>query len=126
MNNSVTIVGNLTRDAEHKNAAGTSLTKLRVATNERTNKNGVWSDGDSTYIDVSAWRSLGNSAASLKKGDAVIVVGKLKGRAFKYADGRDGYGYEIDATSIGKTLEKVDAPQKAIIVPDDENPWDEE
>jgi single-strand DNA-binding protein len=132
--NTITIVGNLVRDAEAKDFGTSNLTKLRLATNERVNKDGQWTDGESTYIDVSAWRKLGTAAAGLQKGQKVIVTGKLKGRAFKHTDGRDGYGYEIDATDIGisilfsspKVVEEAAAKPVAAVEPDLDNPWEDE
>lgn len=132
--NTLTIVGNLVRDAETKDFGTSNLTKLRLATNERVNKGGTWEDGEPTYIDVSAWRKLGTAAAGLQKGQKVIVTGKLKGRAFKHTDGRDGYGYEIDATDIGVSIlfSELKAPAVAqaaspkTVEPDLDNPWEDE
>lgn len=126
MNSTITIVGNLVAEPELKEVNGTPLAKLRVATNERVKKDGEWTDGASTFIDVSAWRKLANAANSLSKGSPVIITGKLKGRSFEYADGRKGYAYEIDAEAIGKNLTFNEIPDVVKTkVTADTDAWDE-
>jgi single-strand DNA-binding protein len=72
--------------------------------------NGGWKDGDTNFYDVAVWKTLGEYAAStLKKGDKVIVQGKLKYREFKKNDGSNGHAYEIDATDLGVYLTKKTA-----------------
>jgi single-strand DNA-binding protein len=120
----ITVIGNLVADPEAKNAGGHKLAKLRVATNERVkDASGEWKDGDTTYIDVSCWRRLAENSMSLKKGQKVIVHGKLKGRSFVRKDGTNGYGYEIEATEIGTSINTSTA--KSEIAPDLDNPWGE-
>lgn len=125
-NSIITVVGNLTRDAEPREFATGNVTKFRVATNERMKKGTEWVDGEATYVDVAAWRKLGNAAAELRKGQKVIVTGKLKGNAFTRADGTKGYAYEVDASDIGLALVATDAPAKvkAVVEPDSDSPWE--
>lgn len=121
----ITVVGNLVADPEFRVAAGHNLTSLRIASNERIKDvDGSWKDGDTTYIDVTCWRKLAEGATSLKKGQRVVVYGKLKGRSFQRKDGTNGYAYEIEATDVGESVlvRPSSAPQKAI-QPDLENPW---
>lgn len=126
----ITVIGNLVADPEIKTAAGHKLAKLRIASNERIkDANGEWKDSDTTYIDVTCWRRLAEGSESLKKGQRVIVNGKLKGRSFVRKDGTSGYGYEIEATEIGASIipKGGDAPQsisKKEVAPDLDNPWD--
>lgn len=88
----ITVIGNLVADPEAKVAAGHNLVNLRVASNERVkDSSGNWKDGDTTYIDVTCWRKLADGASSLKKGQRVVVYGKLKGRSFQRKDGTNGY-----------------------------------
>ncbi len=116
-----TIVGNLVRDPESKEfGSDKNLTKIRVACTDRMpDGNGGWKDGDTAFYDVSAWRSLGKyMASSLKKGDKVIVQGKIKYREFKRNDGTNGHAYEIEATDVGISLYAKTAKK------DGSNPWD--
>lgn len=118
----ITVVGNLVADPELKTVAGHKLSKLRIASNERIkDSNGQWKDGDTTYIDVACWRRLAEGSESLKKGQKVIVHGKLKGRSFERNDGSKGYAYEIEATDIGASIMAKNV--SANVEPDLDNPW---
>lgn len=123
----ITMVGNLVRDPETRNTAGGSLTKLRLASNDRIkDANGDWTDGPTTFIDVSCWRRLADGAATLHKGDRVIVQGKLKGREYDKNDGTKAYAYEIDASEIGVTVfgRTSTAVRAERPVSDEESAWD--
>ena len=119
----ITVCGNLVSDPESKMAAGHKLSRLRIATNERIKdaSSGEWKDGDTTYIDVACWRRLAEGTESLRKGERVIVHGKLKGRSFVRNDGTNGYAYEIEATDVGKSI--MSKAKAENIMPDLENPW---
>lgn len=118
----ITVIGNLVADPEQRTAAGHKLARLRIASNERIkDANGDWKDGDTTYVDVACWRRLAEGASSLKKGQRVIVHGKLKGRSFTRNDGTNGYAYEIEATDIGASIMTKGKVEN--IMPDLENPW---
>lgn len=125
----ITVIGNLVADPETKEAAGHKLSKLRIASNDRIkDSSGEWKDSDTTYIDVTCWRRLADGTSSLKKGQRIIVHGKLKGRSYTRKDGTNGYGYEIEATDIGMSvIGKDSAPSmpKQAISPDLDNPWGE-
>lgn len=117
----ITVVGNLVSDPEQKVAGGHKLARLRIASNERIkDTNGEWKDGDTTYVDVACWRRVAEGAASLKKGQRVIIYGKLKGRSFVRNDGTNGYAYEIEALDIGASIM---SKTKTSPMPDLDNPW---
>ena len=61
-------------------------------------------------------------AMSLKKGQRIIVHGKLKGRSFVRQDGSNGYAYEVEAIDIGSSVMSK-GQSKETILPDLENPW---
>lgn len=120
----ITVIGNLVADPESKVAAGHNLARLRVATNERVkDASGEWKDGDTTYVDVTCWRKLADGASSLKKGQRIVVYGKLKGRSFQRKDGTNGYAYEIEATDVGTSIMSRGSTQQRTVEPDLENPW---
>ena len=117
-----TIVGNLVRDPEEKTfGEDKNVTNIRVACTDRMpNGKGGWKDGDTAFYNVSAWRSLGKyMASSLKKGDKVIVQGKIKYHEFKKNDGTNGHAYEIEASDVGIALYAKTAKKDA-----SGNPWD--
>jgi single-strand DNA-binding protein len=117
----ITVVGNLVADPETRIVSGHKLAKLRIASNERIkDNNGQWRDGDTTYIDIACWRRLAEGSESLRKGQKVIVYGKLKGRSFERNDGTKGYAYEIEASEVGAS---VAVRSSSKVEPDLDNPW---
>lgn len=100
----VTIVGNVCTDPNtNPTTTGVPRTTFRVASNPRKFKDGAWVDGDPTYVTVICFRSLAeNVAASVRKGDPVVTVGRLRTR--EWTGERQGVTVEIDASSVGFDL----------------------
>jgi len=103
------MTGNLVSDPVRRvTAAGVVVTRLRVASNHRRfdRDRGEWISADPVYLDVNCWRQLGdNVAASLKKGDSVLVSGRLTMR--EYDDTNGGVRrqtYAIEAVSVSPDL----------------------
>ena len=90
MDSFLTLVGNLTADpALGRTPAGTPVCRFRMAANERVFDRvaGKWRDGSVLYLPVICWRRLAeNVAASLRRGDPVAVVGRLR----QWRDDRQG------------------------------------
>lgn len=78
----MTIVGNLTDDPELRfTPSGAAVCRFRVAHTPRyfDKPSGEWKEGESTFLDCSAWRDLAEHLAeSLKKGMRVILLGNFK------------------------------------------------
>lgn len=100
----VTVVGNVCTDPNRNpTAAGVARTTFRVASNPRRFKDGVWVDGDPTYVTVICFRNLADHVgASVHKGDPVIVTGRLRTR--EWTGEKQGVSVEIDASSVGFDL----------------------
>lgn len=101
------ISGNLGGDPELRfTKNGVAFSKMRVAVTERKKlADGSWADGDTTWLDVTAWGTLAeNITESLVKGSRVVVVGKLKQRTFERADGTNGTAMELEASDVGPSL----------------------
>jgi single-strand DNA-binding protein len=85
---------------------GLPITSYRMACSSRRfdrNEN-KWIDGDTNWFTVTAFRQLAmNAAASVNKGDRVIVSGKVKVRDWENGE-RSGTSVEIEADSIGHDL----------------------
>lgn len=114
----ITAIGNLVFEPDFAvTNSGISRTRLRMACNERKKVDGEWVDGDATFLDVTLWRGLAESAAELKKGTAIIVTGKLRVRTYEDKNGNKATAVEIDAQDIAKILDK---PSKQEIT---EDPW---
>ncbi len=64
----------------------------------------TWVDTHTNWFNVQGYRQLaGNMACSIKKGQCVVVVGRLKLRSWE-KDGRIYHSAEIDADSVGHDL----------------------
>lgn len=103
--NSITIVGNLTRDAELRYTPnGAPVANFGVAVNNRKKVGDNWEDNPS-FFDVTAWQELGeNLSESLTKGNRVIVVGRLEQRSWETPEGDKRSKVEIIADAVGPDL----------------------
>src|SRR5882724_2246414 len=76
----VTLWGNIATDPKSlSTAAGVRMTKFRLACtpSRRDAQTGEFTDGTTSWYSVVCWRDLAvNVAASLTKGDPVVVYGK--------------------------------------------------
>ena len=103
-----TITGNLAADPEVVQAGSIQITKLRVIENTGEYRQGKWQAHDTpTTHFVEARFELGqNAAASLRRGDAVIIIGREHTTSWG-DDGNKQYGRVIDADSIGADLARA-------------------
>ncbi len=86
--------------------SGLNVISFRLASSYRKfdQESKTWVTGDTNWFTISAFRKLAiNSAASLAKGDRVIVQGKLRIRDWDNGE-RSGTSVEIDADAIGHDL----------------------
>jgi len=79
--NTITLVGNLTRDPELRfTANGRAVASFGIAVGRRYQVNGEWQE-QTSYFNITAWGQLGeNAAASLSKGARIVVTGRLEQR----------------------------------------------
>lgn len=107
MDNTTTIVGNLTRDPELRfTPSGQAVTSFGVAVNRRwqNKQTQEWEEATS-FFDVTAWRELAeNASESLSKGSRVIVTGRLDQQTWQDQDGSNRSKVQIVADSIGPDL----------------------
>src|SRR5215218_5426732 len=78
--NFVTVVGNVGDSPRRSNLASGPVTNFRMASTPRRYDAASqgWVDGRTLWVDVECWGNLsGNVAASISKGDPVIVCGQL-------------------------------------------------
>ena len=104
--NSVTVIGNVTRDPELRfTASGQATTNFGVAVNRRwqNRQTNEWEEQVS-FFNVTCWRELAeNAAESLHKGTRIIVTGRLEQRSWE-ANGEKKSVVEIVADEIGPSL----------------------
>ena len=103
--NSVTLIGNLTRDPELRfTQGGRPLASFSLAVNRRYQQNGEWQE-QTSFFNIVAWGQLGeNAAASLTKGARVMVAGRLEQRSYETQDGEKRSVVEVNADEIGPSL----------------------
>ena len=99
--NTTTVVGNLTRDPELRyTPAGFAVATFGLAWNYK-DKSG---DESVSFFDIKCWRDLAeNVAASLAKGNRVVVYGRLDYQSWE-KDGQRRSKVEIIADDIGPSL----------------------
>lgn len=129
MNDNLTLTGLVaTTPRNITTAEGIEITSFRLATNQRKfdRATGKWTDGETNWYTVSSFRGLAsNVAASVRKGDRVVVHGKLRIRDWENTD-RSGTTVEVEAVIIGHDLTYGTASYIRGAVPTtDEEPNDE-
>jgi single-strand DNA-binding protein len=107
MDNSITIIGNVTRDPELRFTAGGQATaSFGVAVNRRwqNRQTQEWEERVS-FFDVVCWQDLAdNVAESVTKGSRVIVNGRLEQRSWDTPDGEKRSKIEVVADEVGPSL----------------------
>ena len=108
--NSVTLVGRLTRDPEVRfTAKGQAVCSFDLAVNRRyKDATGVWQD-DTSFIPVVVWGDAANRCGErLKKGLPAHVEGRIKSRNWETKDGQKRTSIEVIARRV-QFLSKVTA-----------------
>lgn len=103
--NSVTLVGNITRDPELRfTPSGQPVATFGIAVNRRFQRNGQWEE-QTSFFNVTAWATLGeNVAHSLQKGARVILNGRLEQRSYETQEGEKRSVVEVIADEVGPSL----------------------
>ena len=107
MSESFTVSGLVATTPRHLvTQEGLPITSFRLASSKRrfdkTKK--IWVEGDTNWFTITSFRQLAiNSAASISKGDRIVVSGRLKIRDWDNGE-RSGTSVEVDAESLGHDL----------------------
>ncbi len=105
--NSVTLVGNITRDPELRfTNTGQANVTFGLAVNRRwqNRQTQEWEEATS-FFDVVCWREMAeNVSESLTRGSRVIVNGRLEQRSWETQDGDKRSKVEVVADEIGPSL----------------------
>jgi single-strand DNA-binding protein len=99
-NPTITIVGRVGQDPVKLNGGGV---RLRIVSNDsvKNESTGKWDDKNTSWWTVKAWKSLAEQAVTvLKKGQEVIIVGKIYEENWTDKDGNTRTSYDINADSI--------------------------
>jgi single-strand DNA-binding protein len=104
----ITIVGNLTRDPELRfTPQGVSWVTFTVASTPRTydQASGQFKDGETVFMDCSAWRQMAdNIAETLTRGMRVVVNGRLTSRSYETAEGEKRTRLQVQVEEVGPSL----------------------
>lgn len=89
--------------------SGATNTTMRVAWTPRWQDrvSGEWVDGNTSYVTVICWRKLAvNAGLCVRKGDPVIVSGRLSIRPYEDKQGAQRIAVEVEANSVGHDLSR--------------------
>ena len=105
--NTVQILGNLARDPELRfTKTGRAVATFTVAatntyidsaTNETTEQ--------TAFINCVAWGKLGEAVGNCKKGERLLVNGRIQTRSYEDSNGQKKYVTEVVADFVGKKLD---------------------
>ena len=105
----ITVRGWLGADVQLRAAAGVPVASFRLACTPRkfNRRTETWSEGLTQWYTVTAWRALAdNCATSLRRGDPVVVHGRLETRTYVNANDVEVLSFEIDAVHVGHDLSR--------------------
>ena len=107
MTDSITVTGVVGTDPNlHVTTQGLAITSFRLASTRRyfDRAKGSWEDGETNWYTISTFRQLAqNTVASIRKGERVVVHGRLRLRAWENGE-KSGMAVEIEADAIGHDL----------------------
>lgn len=119
MNSENTVIsGHLGRDAEVITANEKTLVKFSVAVGygKRDNRKTTW-------YDVVTWHGVAKACVNLKKGEAVIVSGKMRCNDWEDREGAKRRSWTLQADIVGKVL-YVSEKRPTVQAPQDDPPID--
>jgi len=106
--NQITVRGYVTAEPRlWQTAKAHSVASVRVGSTPRrlNRETGEWEDGETSYYSVKCWRRLAeNVHGSLRKGDMIIVRGKVYTRTWLDDQQHPRTEVQIEADSIGHDL----------------------
>ena len=103
MDNTVTLVGNVTRDPEIRyTPSGQTVATFGLAVNRRwqNRQNNEWEE-QTSFFDVKCWSQMAeNVAESVHRGTSVIVTGRLEQRSWETDTGEKRSKVEVVADEV--------------------------
>jgi single-strand DNA-binding protein len=107
----VSLAGYVVGEPSYQKVGQSQIPKLtlRVSwTNRRFDSaTGEWVDGNRSFVNVICWRQLAeNVSTCLRRGDPVVVRGRLDVRSFTGRDGQRRTAVDVDASAVGPDLNR--------------------
>lgn len=105
--NSVQLLGNLARDAELRfTQSGKAVATFTVAaTNTYVDSTTNETKEQTAFINCVAWGKIGEAVGNCKKGDRLLVNGRIQTRSYEDSNGQKKYVTEVVADFVGKKLD---------------------
>lgn len=107
MTDSITLTGLVATDPRNiVTSEGLAITTFRLASTQRRfdKKESRWMDAETNWYTVTAFRQLAlNAMASLRKGERVVVTGRLKIRSWDNGE-KTGTNVDVEAEAVGHDL----------------------
>jgi single-strand DNA-binding protein len=107
MSDTITLTGFVATPPRHLvTGEGSAITSFRLASTQRRydRRTAEWVDGETNWYTVTGFRNLAtHAAASLAKGDRVLVTGRLRIRDWSSGE-RSGTTIEVEAEALGHDL----------------------
>jgi single-strand DNA-binding protein len=104
----ITVVGNLTADAELRYTQnGLAVANFTIASTPRNfdRQKNEYVDGEALFLRASVWKEFAeNVAGSLTKGMRVVATGRLKQRSYQDREGNNRTAIELEVDEIGPSL----------------------
>lgn len=104
----ITIVGNVVADPELRfTQNGVAVANFRIVSNPRSwdKQQNDWVEGSPTFLSCSAWRKLAEHVTqSLRKGDRVMVTGRLRQQEYQDKQGETRHTMVVDVEEVGLSL----------------------
>ena len=106
MTDRITVTGNIGQAPMLKATPKGDVVEFTLARSQRVQaEDGGWRDGETLWYAVSAWDRLGASAeAALRRGQRVIVEGRLTERRWTGQDGVERLSRDLRADVIGRDI----------------------
>lgn len=105
----VTLQGWMGTDVTLRRAGGALVAHFRVACTPRRyhRRKQEWYDAGTQWYSVTAWRDLAdNCGRSLRRGEPVVLHGRLDTHTFVTKDGEEVSRLEVEATHVGHDLSR--------------------
>jgi single-strand DNA-binding protein len=105
----ITLQGYVGGDVKRRVAGDSQVATFRVGCTPRrySKKEGGWVDGDTQWYSVNCWRSLGEHVErSLRRGDPVVVHGRLSVHTWTNTAGLEMTTFEVEAVHVGHDLNR--------------------
>lgn len=103
MRNYVQLIGNITKDVEHRMINGKDFAQFDIAIYKNQTK--------SDFHKVKAWEKTAQFMRDLKKGDRVMIYGRLDVETWDGQDGKKNVKTVILANGFERIMKRINNPE---------------